>query len=287
MQRVLVAGGTGALGRQVVRLLKARDYQVRVLTRQRERAEPLGADEIVVGDATRPETLREVCSNIDIVISSLGQSVLPAFNNLRPGYRAIDYAGNHALLENARQANVGKFVYVSVLGADEYPQGAYMKAHATVAQEVRESGLHYAIVQPTGFFSAYKMFLDMARSGKGILVGSGEARTNPIHDADLAEVCVNALESIEDGDIPAGGPDTLTRREVFELAFAALGKKARISSAPAWIPGVMGMLIHSFAPRMAELTEFVGLISRIDSIAPVRGARRLADYFRALGEETS
>jgi uncharacterized protein YbjT (DUF2867 family) len=280
MQRVLVAGGTGALGRHVVRLLKARDYQVRVLTRQRERAESLGADEIVVGDATRPETLREVCSDIDIVLSSLGQSVSAEYNNLRPGYRAIDYAGNHALLERARQANVGRFVYVSVFGADEYPQGAYMKAHADVAREVRQSGLRYAIVQPTGFFSAYKAFFDMARSGKGVLFGSGQARTNPIHDADLAEVCVKAIASNEEGDIPAGGPDTLTRREVFELAFAALDKKPRIFSAPPWMPGLMGTLMHPFAPRMAELMEFVGLISRIDSVAPVRGARRLADYYR-------
>jgi uncharacterized protein YbjT (DUF2867 family) len=285
MRRVLVAGGTGALGRHVVRLLKAHGYWVRVLTRQRERAESLGADEIAVGDATRPETLGEVCSGIDVVLSTMGQSVSAEFNSLRPGYRAVDYAGNHALLESAQKANVGRFVYVSVWGAEEHPNCAYLKAHADVAREVRQSGLRYAIVQPTGFFSAYQAFVDMARSGKGVVFGSGQARTNPIHDADLADVCAAAIASTEDGDIPAGGPDVLTRREVFDLAFAALGKKPRILSAPAWMPGLMGTLMHPFAPRMAELMSFVGLISGIDAVAPVRGARRLADHYRKLAEQ--
>jgi uncharacterized protein YbjT (DUF2867 family) len=284
MQQVLVAGGAGALGAHVVRLLKARGYWVRVLTRRRERAGALGADEVVVADATRPETLAGVCRDVDVVVSSLGQSVSPRFDCLRPGYHAVDYVGNHALLQQAREAKVGRFVYVSVFGAYESARGAYLKAHADIGREVRQSGLGYAIVEPTGFFSAYRAFFNLARSGTAVLLGDGRARTNPIHDADLAEVCVEAVASHEEGDVPAGGPDTLTRREVFELAFAALDRKPRIFRAPAGMPGLLGTLMHPFAPRPAELMEFVGHINRSDAVAPVRGTRRLADHYRDLAD---
>lgn len=282
MERVLVAGATGELGRHVVAALQARGCQVRVLSRSRERAAALGVTDIKVADATRPWTLDGAYAGVGRVFSCLGQSVSADMRNRGPGYHAVDYIANHNLLETARQAGVKRFVYVSVLGADARPEVAYLKAHADVATELRRSGLGYAVVQPTGFFSAYAAFLAMARGGRAVVFGDGRARTNPIHDADLAAVCADAVLSDTDQEVAAGGPDILTRRQVAELAFKALGRPAKIVRAPAWAPAALGALMRPLAPRVGELMAFLGAVSREDFVAPVRGSRRLEAYYREL-----
>lgn len=279
MQRILVAGATSVLGRTVVAALRQQGKWVRVLSRSATRAAEVAADDHAVGDALDRAQIAQCCDGIDAVFSCLGQSVGADLRNRGPGYMAVDYPANMNLLDIAQRAGVQRFVYVSAFGAEQYPAVAYFRAHADVAREIRASGLSYAIMQPTGFFSAFRAFFDMAVAGQSAMFGSGTARTNPIHDADLADVCVETLLTTENGDIPVGGPQIYTRREVLELAFGALNKPVRITRMPAWMPGVMGSLIRPFAPRIGELAQFLGVVSAEESIAPVRGSRELAAYF--------
>ena len=283
MPLVLVAGATGALGRYVVPALKRRGYRVRALSRSVERARVLAgqADEVRVADATRRETLAGLCDGVDVVFSCLGQSVGVA-GGRGPGYRAVDYVGNHRLLELARAAGVRRFVYVSVFGAERYPDVAYLRAHADVAAELRRSGLEYGIVQPTGYFSAYAAFLGMARAGRAAVIGDGRARTNPIDDAELAEVCADTVARAECVEVPVGGPAVYTRREVIELACAALGRPARIRTVPAGLVWAAARLMQPLAPRLGELAEFFGVVATQDFVAPSYGARRLDEYFASL-----
>lgn len=281
---VVVAGATGELGRHVAGALRQRGYRVRALTRSQARAGRIAqvADEVRVGDATRPGTIAGLCDGAAVVFSSLGQSVSLDFAVRGPGYRAVDYVGNHNLLAEARRAGVRRFVYVSAFGAERYPQLAYMKAHADVAAEVRASGLSYAILAPTSFFSAYAALVEMARAGRGVIFGDGSARTNPIHDADLAERCADAVAETESRDIPLGGPETLTRRRVAELAFEAVGRAPSVRSLPRWSAGLLSAAARPFAPRVSELVAFAAAMFTEDVVAPAYGQRRIADYFREL-----
>jgi hypothetical protein len=104
------------------------------------------------------------------VFSCLGQSVALDLSNRSPGYVAVDYVANHNLIAAATAARVRRFVYVSVLRAEAYPQVPYFRAHADVAAELRRSGLAYAVIQPTGFFSAYSAFLEMAPQGQQVML---------------------------------------------------------------------------------------------------------------------
>jgi uncharacterized protein YbjT (DUF2867 family) len=284
METVLVAGGTGELGRHVAATLRRRGYRIRALTRSPERAARLREqlDEVRVGDATRPATIAGLCDGVDLVFSSLGQSVSLDAAARGPGYRAVDYVGNHNLLAEARRAGVRRFVYVSAFRAEEFPQLAYMQAHADVAAEVRASGLSYAILAPTSFFSAYAALLPIARAGRGVVFGDGTARTNPIHEADLADACADALARTESLDIPLGGPEVLTRRRIAELAFAAVGRASNVRSLPLWSVGPLAALARPFAPRLAELVAFAAAMYAVDVIAPAHGERRLAAYFKAI-----
>ncbi len=70
----------------------------------------------------------------------------------------------------------------------------YARAHESFVVLLRDSGLPSTVVRPTGFFSVFGESLHMARKGRGILIGSGGARTNPVHEEDVAAVCVEALD---------------------------------------------------------------------------------------------
>ncbi len=286
-KRILVAGATGYLGRYVVRTLKRNGWHVRVLARDERRLAQAGhalapaihdcVDEIFVGDVTRPETLRGAADGVSAVFSSV--SLMGQTGDLT--WHDVDYLGNRNVLREAQQAGVQKFVYVSVFNAQQMLEIPIVKAHEQFAADLIASGMDYAVIRPTGYFSDLGAFFDMARSGRAYLLGSGQARINPIHGADLARVCVDAL----DGDvheIDAGGPEVLTQRDVAEAAFAALGKSARITTLPSWLARTVVSLVRPFQRNRADLWRFFVASAALDNVAPTFGEHRLIDHYREL-----
>jgi uncharacterized protein YbjT (DUF2867 family) len=141
----------------------------------------------------------------------------------------------------------------------------------------------HTIVRPTGFFSALGELVTMARKGPVPLLGTGASKSNPIHDADLAEVCARAIEggsSLEE----VGGPEVLSRRQMTEAAFEALGKPPALRSAPVALAKVAGAMLRPLNPRLSQLVAFVAALSETDVVAPAVGTQRLLDYFRTLAQ---
>jgi uncharacterized protein YbjT (DUF2867 family) len=223
-----------------------------------------------------------VLDGCEAVISCLGASVSPSFGAGRAGYLAVDLPANRALADAAKAAGVRRFVYVSVAGHD-VPGAmdlAYYRAHEQVVEHLDAIGLEHAIVRPTGFFSAFCEYVNMARRGRVPMIGDGSARSNPIADDDLARVCVEALEG-EARDRTIGGPDVLTRREIIELAFAAVEKPPRIAGVPPGVFRATARVMGLFVPRLGELLPFVVFVSTHDLVMPAVGTHRLVDAFRA------
>jgi uncharacterized protein YbjT (DUF2867 family) len=283
MQLVLVAGATGQLGRYVVRELKARGYQVRALTRAPERLRAAGveADEAARGDLLDPASLGAACAGADAVLSCAGASMdLNALGDRR-SFLEVDWRGNRNLLQAARAAGVRKFVYVSLFGGEEMRGLEYADAHERFVDELARSGLAHTVVRPTGFFSLIGEIVKMAKKGRGPVIGEGSARTNPIHEADVAAACADALAA-DEREIAAGGPDVLTRREIVELAFRAVGRPPKPTRVPPAVFRAAALLMRPFNRRLAALLAFGAAVSQVDCVAPVRGTRRLEDYFRTL-----
>jgi uncharacterized protein YbjT (DUF2867 family) len=287
VKKVLVAGATGQLGREVVSEFQRRGFWVRGLVRDRSRVGPLEGkiDDIALGDVLQPETLTRACQGIDVVFSSVGASL--AFASVRPvrTFADVDYAGNLHLLRAAEAAGVGHFMYVSVFGSQLYPELAYVKAHEDFARELAASKVKSIIIRPTGFFSVNGEILKMAQRGPVALIGSGSSRTNPIHEVDLARVCVDAFEH-NHHDVEVGGPEIHTRREVVELAFQALGRKPRVFSIPQWFVRSILPLVRPFDRRLHDLFTFLMTVGNTDVVAPPAGSHRLEHYFRKQAENT-
>lgn len=288
METVLVAGGTGRLGREVVKELKRRGYRVRAMARTRSRIESLGGDvdEVVVADALRPGTLTPAVEGVDRVFSCLGASVIPMPRYGGRTFSEIDYPANRNLITAAKAARVKKFLYVSVFGAEKLPHRDFIRGHERVVEELRASGLDYAVVRPTGFFQSMEEILLVASKGLLPEFAGGKARTNPIHEADLAEFCVNALfDPSHAQELDIGGPDVLSRREIAQLAASAAGKEARIVKVPVSVLRGAGLLFRPFYPRVGHLMTFIADILVDDFAAPCYGRRRIADYFQERAAE--
>ena len=287
MQRVLVAGATGYLGKFVTREFKQRGYWVRALARNPEKLEQTGPflepavrdriDQVFTGEVTRPETLPGLCDGIDIVFSSIG--ITRQRDKL--SFRDVDYQGNRNILELAVKASVKKFIFVSVFRADLLQHIAMVKARETFVEDLQRSGLDYAIIRPTGYFSDMTEFLSMAISGQVYLIGDGRKRINPIHGADLAKVCVDAI-SHDDDEISVGGPVIYTGQEIAELAFSTLGKAPRITRVPLLLAQAAVKLVRPFNHQTSDLIDFFVSAAQSNDIAPAMGEHTLAVYYQEL-----
>lgn len=280
MRKVLVAGATGLIGRAVTQLLHKRGYGIRAFSRDPVRAQALQAivDERVVGDATRPRDLDGIMDGVDAVISCLGAPV--GFTSAeRRSFRAVDTAANCNIIRAAVDAGVSRFVYVSVHVQPAYADTAYVRAHETVVEELGRSGISFTIVRPTGIFPIFDSFVAMARRGIAAIPGDGAARTNPVHQLDVAEVCVDTLTNSQGSSISIGGPDIFTREDLVRLAFEVVKKRPHIIHIPPALVLAGGTVLRPFHPRISEIIDFAAHVFTTECVAPQRGRQRLVDHF--------
>jgi uncharacterized protein YbjT (DUF2867 family) len=284
MKRVLVAGATGYLGGFVVRELKARGFFVRALARSATKLDGLrvSIDEIVESEITQPETLDGVCGGIDVVFSSIG------ITRQKDGltFKDVDYQGNKNLLEVALHAGVKKFVYVSVFDGPTLRHLDIIDAHEAFVDELKASGIDYSVLRPTGYFSDMGEVFEMARKGRVWLIGSGDNSVNPIHGADLAAACVDAMEG-DQTEIAVGGPQTMTWHEVAAVAFNILEKPVRVSRVPKWLMWSVVRLVRIFNRHQGDLLAFFTTMATRDVVAPRQGTRRLEEHYRQFLESRS
>jgi uncharacterized protein YbjT (DUF2867 family) len=284
MSTLAVAGGTGALGRRVVDRALAHGHAIRLLTRDAERIPANWRDRVtaVVGDARDAHAAAELVRGADVVFSGAGASVMMERGRGWRGYGAVDTPLNTALVDAAVATGARpRFVYVSVFHTPAMRSLAYVDAHERVVERIAAAGLPYGIVRPTGFYSAITAsYVPMAKKGSLPEIGDGSARTNPIGDDDLADVCMGAITSSEPAlAIDAGGPDVVTRHEIAEMAFAAAGTKPRFRRVPPRLARLGAAMLRPLHPRIGQFAAFIATISIADLIAPAHGRERLTDAF--------
>jgi len=278
--KVLVAGATGVVGREVVLLLKQHGYFVGTISKDPERAERLRsiADEVRVLDATDAAAMQGSCEGFAVLVSALGAPVAPSGKGRR-SFADVDLKANLNLLEEAVRAGVRRFVYVSVFSEPVYRDTSYVTAHARVESAARAAGLEYGLVRTTGVFGSLAEMLPMALKGPVPLIGDGSALTNPIDERDVAEAVLRAVEASGSSEVDIGGPETLSRRQIAEAAFTALGREPRLVTMPVWAMRVVAWIYGLFNRRMGEFLRFIVLAATHSCVAPTPGNRRLLEHF--------
>jgi uncharacterized protein YbjT (DUF2867 family) len=178
VSRVLVAGATGALGRELVDALAERGHAVYAMARSTHdrRLEPhrRAISEVRVGDVTDPASLPAALDGAEIVVSTVGLT--------RPthgvDFEDVDYRGNLALLDAAAAAGARRFVLVSLANLDDAAADhvPVVAAKRRFEAALRAGPVPWSIPRPSGFFWNYGVLLGQARShGAVYLFGDGDA----------------------------------------------------------------------------------------------------------------
>ena len=258
---ILITGGTGMLGRELVRRLVLTDERVRVLTRDPTRATklPAGVD-VVVGDLRDDASIAAAVRGCKTVVSAAHGFVGPG----RPTPEAIDRDGNHRLIRAAAAARIAHFVLVSVAGAAPDHPMSLARAKYAAEQDLRASGLPFSIVRATPFMETWLMILSDMLDAKGhaLVFGPG---TNPVNFVSVRDVAALVALSVR-GDAPndvyeIGGPENVCLAAVAERVIRARGRPAPVKHIPLVALRMMAFLARPFAPAFARQAQAAVLMN--------------------------
>lgn len=278
--RILVAGSTGYLGSHIVNALLKRETDFKALARNKTKLTEMGLldGQIELAQVTDAESLQGCCDGIDVVISCVG--ITRQKDGL--GYMDVDYQANLNLLQEAERSGVKKFIYISAFNAPKYQSVRMLQAKERFAATLLASNkLTPCVVRPNGFYSDIEEFYAMARSGRVYLFGKGDVRLNPIHGADLAQFCLEAVES-EERELDVGGPEVFSANEIAELAFHTQDRTVQITYLPDWVRKLALFFASVLPERFGGPVAFFLTVMAQDMVAPTYGNRALGCHFQAL-----
>jgi divinyl chlorophyllide a 8-vinyl-reductase len=264
-RRVFVVGGTGYIGKQVVRELLARGSEVVCLVRAGKA--PAGAidpalsgADVRFGDVTdRASIVRDGLrgERFSAVVSCLATRT----GHVKDAW-AIEHQANLDVLEACKGAGAEHFVLLSAICVQK-PLLAFQHAKLAFEQALVASGLRYSIVRPTAFFKSLAGQVAAVKRGKPFLVfGSGELTAcKPISERDLARFLADCLDdpTKRDAILPVGGPGpAITPLQQGELLCTLAGQRVRYRHVPvALLSGAEALLrtLGHVVPSLADKAE--------------------------------
>lgn len=277
---VLVAGASGALGLEILKLLKQKDLPIRALVHSEEGASraALFTSDIWKAGAEQGHEVEGITKGVSTIISALGKSI-SLFNHDEKSFMENDFEGNKNVLRDAAKHDVSRVIYVSIKGADTAREFEVAKAHGRFEEELRNSGFQHTIIRPVGFFSGLNDLAIIAKRKVIPIVGSGEAKTNSIHQKDLAEVVVGYLH---DGPevIDIGGPLIHTRLEMAEMVREKFGGK--IVKIPEKLADIGMVLPEMISKNTSAKLDYFRYVTTNDMIGEKRGSITFKEYLNHL-----
>jgi uncharacterized protein YbjT (DUF2867 family) len=275
---LLILGGTGTLGRQIVRKALEDGFQVRCIVRNKRKAmflQEWGA-ELVYGDLTIPETLPLSFQGVTAVIDV--STTRPNDDNKMID---IDWYGKLILIDLAKQINVKRFIFFSIIAANKYKNIPLMKQKAKIEEILTNSEVPYTIFKCTGFYQALiSQYAIPLLEGKTIWKTNELVPISYIETQDAAKFCIKSLslKSTENNTFSLGGPKAWDSNEIINLCEKLSGQKARIQTIPLSILNLLRQITMFFdwtfqiSQRLAfiqllqEETEFIISCEIINSV---------------------
>jgi NADH dehydrogenase len=251
---ILLAGGTGRLGRQVTQLLTARGCDVRILTRDPARGQQLAGPrvELAAGDVRDHAAVERAIAGARVVVSAMHG--FAGTGDCNP--RTVDGVGNHNLIQAARAAGVEHVILVSVHGAAaEHPMELFrMKYQAE--QELRASGLNWTILRPTAYMETWGALIGepLLKTGQTRIFGRGVNPINFVSAHDVARYVELAVvhPALRGVVLEIGGPANLSLLEVARTFETVTGKSGARRHIPLPMMRVMARIMRPLTPALAR-----------------------------------
>jgi len=284
MNRILIIGATGNVGRQVLAQLTATGAQVRALVRNPDGTDLLPQVEVVRGDLTLPETLDACLDGIDAVFlvwCAARSAVAPALERIAKHARRIVFLSSP---------------YKTAHPFFQQPN-PMRELHAHIERLIETSGLQWTFLRP-GMFAANARFwwAPQIRAGDVVRWPYATVQTAPIHERDIAAVAVRALyeEGHTGAEYVLTGPEALTQMEQVCTIGHAIGRslhmeeispgEARRECSTFMPASVVNMLLDAWAAAVGQPALVTSTVAEITG-APARTfldwATDHAEEFRA------
>ncbi len=272
---VTVFGGSGFVGRHVVRALCREGWRVRVAVRRPDLAghvQTMGAVGQVFpvqANLRYPESIKAAVQGAEAVVNLVG--VLAKSGS--QSFDALHVKGAEAVAEAARLAGATRMVHVSALGASPRSSSTYARSKAAGERAVLKAFPDAVILQPSLVFGPeddlFNRFADMAAHSPLLpLIGGGQTRFQPVYVGDVARAVAAACEGkAEPGAIyELGGPEIVTFRQILDRVQEWSGRKRWYVRLPFWAAKLGALLTAPLPNALRPLTVDQVRLLQVDNV---------------------
>jgi uncharacterized protein YbjT (DUF2867 family) len=256
---ITIFGGSGFVGRHVVRALAKRGHRIRVAVRRPDLAghlQPLGTVsqiQPIQANLRYPNSVAAAVKDADAVINLVG--ILAETG--RQTFSSVQAEGTRAVAQACQQAGISNFVQISALGADANSNSIYSQTKAYGEHIAQELVPNATIIRPSIVFGPednfFNQFAALARVLPVLpLIGGGETKFQPVFVGDVADLIARVIDGEAQGGrvYELGGPDVMSFKQILEYILKVTGRKRLLLPLPfpvamvqaaimEWLPGQM------------------------------------------------
>ena len=269
---VTVYGGSGFLGRHVVRALAKRNYLIRVAVRRPDLAnhlQPLGRVgqiHAVQANLRYAPSVEAAARDAQVLVNLVGL----LFERGRQRFDTIHaYGAEQVAL--AASAHGARLVHMSAIGADEHSRAAYARSKAEAERLVLAAQPQAVIMRPSVIFGPeddfFNRFAALARISPALpLIGGGTTRFQPVFVGDVAAAIAEAVDSNARGGTvyELGGPEVLTFEQLMRYVLATIERKRLLVPVPFFAAKIKATLLQ-YMPKPPLTPDQVELL-RVDNV---------------------
>lgn len=254
-KKVTIFGGTGFVGRQIIRELAAAGANIRVATRRPEKAyflRPCGVVGQIVPVAISPndpKSLRAVIDGSDYVVNCIG--ILS--RKRRGDFQRLHTDLPGEIAKACADLGVDRLVHISALGVDK-GRSRYAKTKLAGETAIHDAFPKATILRPSVIFGPQDNFFNMFAGMAGVmpalpLIGGGKTKFQPVYVGDVADCVLRALTLSPANGKPEGkiydlgGPEILSFKEIYKRMFDITGRKVALLPVPWLIARVQSMFL--------------------------------------------
>jgi uncharacterized protein YbjT (DUF2867 family) len=232
---LLIIGGTGTLGRQIVLQALTKGYQVRCLVRNFRKANFLKewGVELVYGDLNKPETIPPCLKGISAIIDA-STSRPNEFNSLKK----VDWDGKLCLIEAAKAANIQRFIFFSAQNVEQFDNIPLMKLKYGIENKLKKSGIPYTVFRLTGFYQGLiEQYAIPILENLPIWVTNENTSVSYMDTQDIAKFCLRSLQLPQtiNQTFFLSGLKGWVSSEIINLCEQLAGQSARVQKVPSFL----------------------------------------------------